>query len=534
MNRTIWPSQPLLAVAGLLIVIGSTLMVPLDTGPVVAQPAPPEQIATALAYVPVDAALFLYADAAQIWDNPILKGIRKADAKMFNELATMARSEFGLTPDDLQSVVLFVPKITAQDANRAGVVCTFKNAYDPEKISRGAAKLLPDDVKVKVVRVNDRTALVLLNLSDEYAKPRPADRTGPLTPILREAATGQHAAVAGVTLDNLPDELRAESVPGAFRPFQPLFKAQTVTATLDLGKTLDLDVRVKATTAGHAVDCEKSLGVLLTLIQEELDEGLKLFEKEPGLKDLVTLMKAAGTATRGAKFTTLGTESRLTVSLPTDLPFPTAYLAAKQKVQEATAIQIAANNLKQIGLALHNYEAAHGQFPPAAVCDKTARPLLSWRVLILPYIDQVDLYKQFKLDEPWDSDHNKKLIAQMPKVYGIPGNTQPGDTNTHFRVFVGNGAAFEWLMGNKITQFTDGTSNTLMVVTAADAVPWTKPDELIFDPEKDMTKLLGQVVNGKAQVLWCDGSVRAFAKLPDRKTLNAMITRNGGEVFISP
>ncbi len=117
-------------------------------------------------------------------------------------------------------------------------------------------------------------------------------------------------------------------------------------------------------------------------------------------------------------------------------------LPAVQKVRESAARMQSSNNLKQISLAIDNYEAANGNMPAAAICDPAGKPLLSWRVAILPYIEQANLYSQFKLDEPWDGPNNSKLIAAMPKTYALPGDP-PADGQTHYRVFVGNGAAFD-------------------------------------------------------------------------------------------
>src|SRR5262249_51556565 len=102
-------------------------------------------------------------------------------------------------------------------------------------------------------------------------------------------------------------------------------------------------------------------------------------------------------------------------------------IPAVQKTREAASRMQNQNNLKEMALAMHNYHDVNGKFPPAAICDKQGKPLLSWRVAILPYVEQDNLYKQFKLDEPWDSEHNKKLIAQMPKVYALPRDPKPGE-----------------------------------------------------------------------------------------------------------
>ena len=78
--------------------------------------------------------------------------------------------------------------------------------------------------------------------------------------------------------------------------------------------------------------------------------------------------------------------------------------------------------MKQIALAMHNFHDTHRSFPAAFKVDEEKKPLLSWRVELLPFLEQGELYKQFKHDEPWDSEHNKKLIAKMPQVFAVPGS----------------------------------------------------------------------------------------------------------------
>ncbi len=141
------------------------------------------------------------------------------------------------------------------------------------------------------------------------------------------------------------------------------------------------------------------------------------------------------------------------------------------------------NNLKQIGLAHHNYISANNTFPMAAIADKDGKPLLSWRVAILPYIEQQELYNKFKLDEPWDSPNNKPLIKEMPATYLCPDRKNPEAGTTTYRMFVGAGALSEEGQATGLANITDGTSNTILVVESKDAVPWTKPDDLKFDPE---------------------------------------------------
>ena len=206
-------------------------------------------------------------------------------------------------------------------------------------------------------------------------------------------------------------------------------------------------------------------------------------------------------------------------------------LPAVQKVREAAARAKCQNNLKQIGLALHNYHDVYNGFPPATLVGKKGKPLLSWRVLILPYVEQDNLYKQFRLDEPWDSEHNKKLLAMMPKTYAVPVDEKALKAHeTHYLGFFGKGAIFNGKKGSRITDITDGTSNTILVVEAAKAVPWSKPEDLPFEAGKPLPKLGAFWPNG-FQAAFCDGSVRMLRKDISATTLRSAITINGGEVL---
>jgi hypothetical protein len=200
-----------------------------------------------------------------------------------------------------------------------------------------------------------------------------------------------------------------------------------------------------------------------------------------------------------------------------------------QAVSRFSRRQQSVDHLKQIGLAMHTYWDVHKHLPSAALVARDGKPLLSWRVAILPYLGQEALFKEFHLDEAWDSEHNRKLVDRMPDVYRSLDSTA-GENRTCYAVAVGQGSVFEGNSGLSMRDITDGTSNTLMAVEVGDdqAVIWSKPDDFSFDSERPSAGLTSPYPDGKL-LLFCDGSVHFVRQSLDDETLRRILIRNDGQ-----
>jgi hypothetical protein len=220
-----------------------------------------------------------------------------------------------------------------------------------------------------------------------------------------------------------------------------------------------------------------------------------------------------------------------------DPPKPGAKTAYAKSVGEAT------QDLRQLVLAVHKYHDAFRQLPPAALRDKAGHLTLSWRVQILPYLKEDALFREFKVDEPWDSDNNKKLIAKMPAIFRGPNKKLNDEGKTVYLAPIHNEAVFRPDGGRiSISSIYDGTKWTVMFVEVNDdsAVVWTKPADMNVDLDVVMGKAKplnkGLIRSGQDffLVAMCDGSVHRFRHMDDPAglmNLRRVFGRQDGEVI---
>ena len=210
-------------------------------------------------------------------------------------------------------------------------------------------------------------------------------------------------------------------------------------------------------------------------------------------------------------------------------------LPAVQAAREAARRNTSMNNMKQIMVALHNYHDMRKHLPAHASFNDAGKPLLSWRVLILPMIGESELYEQFHLDEPWDSEHNRPLVSQMPEIYLDPSSKfRVEDGKTHYLGAKGKEYAFDGTeKGRQFKSFHDGISNSIMVLQVNDqrAAVWTKPDDWERDPERPLQGLTGSVHPGIFLAGFADAHVQVVATDIDVEVFQHLLTIAGGEVL---
>ena len=195
------------------------------------------------------------------------------------------------------------------------------------------------------------------------------------------------------------------------------------------------------------------------------------------------------------------------------------------------------NNLKQIGIALHNYHDVYGSFPPAYIADESGRPMHSWRVLLLPFLEQQNLYAQYRFDEPWDGPNNRLLARHMPEIYLCPSDEDAADGTTSYVAIVGPETMWPGEKALDMADIKDGMSNTVALVEShRSGIHWMEPRDLhtlqmplVVNPKHGQGICSCHGSEGKeAVLLWADASTRPFTtETPPAEILTALTAAAG-------
>jgi hypothetical protein len=499
-------------------------------------------------YIPIDAAATVVLSVADTMASPAVQFYPVEVAEAWCE----QNIGFPASRIDRIKVVVGVP---GPSGPTVAVIAMLKADLDVQSLNREQVQIdQPIDVDGHacypisaapelVVHLKDPRTLMLA--TPAYLDPvlRAADSSSPAGALAKMAAGVPHSGnlTALVAIEPVRPmlqglmQMQAEQIPP---PLAELTRApELLDAVLWRVNLADSKEGLQLTMLGRD---EASAEQLLEVIKRALDFGRQI-----GMAQAMNGVQGDDAVAQASRqyvqrvadmlvtaFTPVRDGRRLTISgspsqgLATQGVLVGLLLPAVQASREAARRMASSNNLKMIGLAMHNYHDTYRHFP-GDIQSADGTPLLSWRVAILPFIEQQELYNQFHLDEPYDSPHNIQLLEQMPAIYAHAGRPTPPGSTIYQRP-VDEGFLMDPGKEIRMADITDGTSNTIMACEAAPdkAVPWSKPDDLTIDPANPLS---GLVFGPGFQVLLADGSVRFLTANIDPQMFAALLTRGGGE-----
>jgi hypothetical protein len=314
------------------------------------------------------------------------------------------------------------------------------------------------------------------------------------------------------------------------------FLATAKGASFGMDLTDDLGFSVAAR-CGDAAAAQEMVKLLNASTEENKAQAeAQAAQMPPMLAPLMTLNK---TLTDSQKIEAVGDICKVSMSAPGGgkqlamfipmIPLMMGSAMGQAMEQEGFSVEVTQqqDSLQSIAMALHNFHDLYGRFPKSTSQSESGDALLSWRVHLLPFLGHEDLYDQFVLEEPWDSPTNRPLADQIPEIFLTEDFALEAGL-TVYQVPVGPGAAFEDNTEIRVRDFTDGTSNTILIVEASPerAVIWTQPGDYAFDPDGTLDGLQGVEPEG-FNAAFADGRVGVVLETAD--ALKALFTRNGGE-----
>jgi hypothetical protein len=494
-----------------------------------------------------DYLLFVDVNAKEIRELALFKEVKEAFLKVGGQaewdkvLETMNKdTEIGVNLTDIDRFTFCCTKADDRAGPTAILLCTSSKPFKREGAFGLKAETKPDErgfykmFETLVHYPDEKTVAVLSSkLADKYLDGYAKNRTAfPFTPELLKGAAGRTFFMS-LRPDMLPAELKKDRT---FKEYAAFLEARNVTLTGKLeGKELRLAGRASFVDATAADDARKKADTILGNLTLGVDSLFTRKKNEAVFNAFSPVFLEAKRALAAAKLEVVGSDVTASGTYSADFKLDPMVAGLVKYMREQLPRDEAQNDLKQVLLGVHNYHdvynllLVHGTGAKGvALKGPDEKPLLSWRVALLPFLEQGNLYGQFKWDEPWDSEHNKKLIEKMPKIYAPVGKAgKPG--YTHLQMIIGPSAMRPGVYN--IGTIPDGTSNTIAVVEAAEPVIWTKPDDVMF-PGKELPKDFrkrfgGQFPGGFHAAMW-DGSVRFVPDSVSDNTLTLAINPADG------
>ena len=287
-----------------------------------------------------------------------------------------------------------------------------------------------------------------------------------------------------------------------------------------LGIYLDpwrIEMVIQTENSELANDLQKSILKAIQSIPDLVQAQVEEVGKDPVFKALAAMVKSVSIM-----------DDKVTIVITDFDPYFEIAARINEQNQAKAAAASSMNKVKNIATALLAYHKDKGKFPPAATLSKEGKPLLSWRVQILPYLGHNFLYKQFRQNEPWDSEHNKKFIRRIPPSFRETQDDLNKGT-TPFQAPVGIATLFNpGGTGTNSIQIINELSNTIMLVKVPEdkTAIWTKPEDWEIDislPAKDLLKGFSNAI-----VFACaDGEVKAIPLKEAEEKIKSMLVIDG-------
>lgn len=580
---------------------------------------------------------FLHIRVSEAWESPGMAFYRKALSSLGTDEIKVLDGKFAPNISQIESVTVIIPSLRFEtqfpDGYPSGEswlwVVACKKPIDrvelAKSVGEGASKkhrgveyYFEEAHWAGIILLNPTTIVIgsedsILRLIEKRESALVVE--SPLANIFTREAN-KHTALFAVN----PSSFETQKVLGILPlPVAPVLKASGAWASLDLKQQSQLNLTLEFPGAQQATEGAKSLEAVRKIAQELIAtelEGMQKAEKLASKRPVMTVLELPAFGSpivakaglkylyetlKGLAFEMKGTSVTTSLNLDEFFPASTHALAimvfaavsdfdrksvywtsqpySKGGIDDDVPYYIR-DKFVRIGAALEAYHQDKGAYPPAALYSKDGKPLLSWRVLILPYLEQqpgelrgpggmkgfkktgpdakveqpkktfADLYQKFKLNEPWDGLNNKKLLEQMPRVYEFSFSVNVGSIGmrgawkTGVQAFTGPGALFPGKEAVNKGQVKDGLENSIAVIFRDDcleAVPWTKPSDIPFDVDKQLPKLIRSykdiVVDASANspqpsaiyVLMADGKPRRLPADLGEKLFKGLITIAGGE-----